>query len=93
MNFLKNKFACFLQGPDYRVRIIGAPFPIFIVNKKSVAARRLPRGHIPPPISDHETAREVYLPLVSRLDQHSRFGLAAIATVRIRVITHLNVIT
>ena len=50
-------------------------------------------GHIPPTITHHETTREIYLPLASRLKQHARFWLAAIAAVGIRVVASLDVIT
>jgi len=92
MSFLKNKPARFVQGCYHRIRAVGAPFPIFIINKESVAAHRLPRSHIPPPIAHHKTICQVYPPFASCLKQHSRLGFAAITGVCIGVITHLDII-
>ena len=72
--------------------MFGTPFPILVIDEERVTPRHSSSGNISPPISHHETARDVYVPLTSRLDQHSRFWLAAIATVRIYVITRLDVI-
>ena len=93
MRFLKNKFTRLFQRPNHCVRIVGASFPILVVDKKRITTSRLPCRHVPPPITHHKTTREIYLPLVRRVNQHPRFWFSTITTIRVRVITRPDVVT
>src|SRR3989344_4209910 len=93
MRFLKNKFTRLFQRPNHCVRIVGASFPILVVDKKRITTSRLPCRHVPPPITHHKTTREIYLPRVRRVNQHPRFRFATITAIRVRVITRPDVVT
>lgn len=90
---LKNQSACLQQRDNHGVRIIGALFPISVVNEKRITAGSFASGNIAPSISYHEAMRKIYLPLVRSVYEHSWFWLTASTSIRARVETSLDIIT
>src|ERR1035438_7617578 len=76
------------QAIDARIgRVLGRAFAITAVDPDGAATRGGAGIDVAPAVADHETCGQIDRALSSSLEQHAGVGLAAIAAVRVIVIT------
>jgi len=85
----QNNADCFGQGFYRKVRLLGLPFPVSVVDKQHAAACGVARLDVAPAVSNKVAAGKIDPHLFRCFQQHSWFGLSTCAVIRIRVVADL----
>src|ERR1017187_1223744 len=88
----QNDFCRFRQGLDRKVRRFGFALRVMALHQNRSTTCGLADRHIAPAVADHPGTLQINPPFPRRRQQHPRLGLAAIATIRLDVITHLDIV-
>jgi hypothetical protein len=85
----QNNADCFGQGFYRKVRLLGLPFPVSVVDKQHAAACGVACLNVAPAVSNKVAAGKINPHLFRCFQQHSRLGLSTCAVIRVRVVADL----